>query len=103
MFDSSVSVSTFSFPFSLHQESAGRLFVMFLFFCPHICHEDWSASRHVEDMNLDVECPLRLRFFYRVDWEDKGMAFGWLGQPVALFSCFPFGLSYWYWIPDTLR
>lgn len=93
LFDSSVSVVTFSFSFfPLHQEAAGRLFVMFLFFCPHICHEDWSASRHVEDMNLDVECPLRLRFFRRVDRKGKSCAF--VDWSMAAILILPFCWNY---------
>lgn len=87
MFDSSVSdvlFFIFSFIFfffifvCIKKRRDGSL-LCFVSFVPHICHEDWSASRHVEDMNLDMNCPtLCFRFFRRSLMEREGSKIGLL-------------------------
>lgn len=95
MFDSSVSdVFFFFFFFSIciKKRRDGSL-LCFVSFVPHICHEDWSASRHVEDMNLDVECPtLCFRFLCRSlleREESKLELLDWTGFSVC-FCFLPF-------------
>jgi hypothetical protein len=98
LFDSSVSVCYFgysffvsSFPLCIKKRQVGSLLCFFFYVIVRIiCHEDWSASRHVEDMNLDVECPLRLRFFCRADGKAGKQALtGWIRSQI-LFPDFPF-------------
>lgn len=94
MFHSSVSdfflfFSFFFFSLCIKKRRVGSL-LCFVSFVPHICHEDWSASRHVEDMNLDVECPaLCFRFFCRSLLEREESKLGlldWTGFSVCF--CF---------------
>ena len=93
MFASSVSDVYPLFLFLLFASRSGGsalCYVSFLLLFPHICHEDWFASRHVEDMNLDVEYPtLWFQFFCRSSNEREESNLGlldWTGFSVCF--CF---------------
>jgi hypothetical protein len=114
IFDVSIPASAirfliFDFFFSLFlcikKRRVGSLLCFISFVCPHICHEDWSASRHVEDMNLDMECPtLRFRFFVAPDGKEEKqnlpIRLDWVQRFAFVSLPFLQGISFWYWIPD---